>query len=104
MGCGKGDKWDDGSVDAGHLVRYLELRLLWETNRASNPAQTGTFSGPATNVTTGNPSSPLIVSGLRQALLTQTLMSSWGPHLNRPKRIFNPMCYHMSSMSLSVSP
>ena len=26
---------DEGPVDAGHLVRYFQLRLLWETNRAS---------------------------------------------------------------------
>jgi len=26
---------DEGPVDARHLVRYFQLRLLWETNRAS---------------------------------------------------------------------
>ena len=69
---------DEAPVDAWHLIRYFQLRLLWETKRASKLSRADRdFLRAAKKRMTANRSSPPMASGPRRALMMRTLMSFW---------------------------
>ena len=68
----------EAPVDAWHLIRYFQLRLLWETKRASKLSRADRdFLRAAKKRMTANRSSPPMASGPRRALMMRTLMSFW---------------------------
>ena len=80
---------DDGPVDAWHLVRYFQLRLLWETNPASMLTRADRdFLRAGDKRYDCEPFQSAYSKWASTGLTDPDIDVLLGPHLNRPRRSF----------------
>ena len=80
---------DDSPVDARHLVRYFQLRLLWETNRASMLSRADRdFLRAGDKRYDREPFQSAYRKWASTGLADSDIDAVLGPQLNRPKRSF----------------
>ena len=80
---------DDAPVDAWHLIRYFELRLLWETNRASKLSRADRdFLRAGDKRYDREPFQSAYRKWASTNLANVDIAVLLGPRLNRPRRSF----------------